>query len=913
MLQTKDLVKIYRPKKGVPVTALDKVNISFPEKGMVFLLGKSGSGKSTLLNLLGGLDTYTDGEIIIKGVSSKYFRPKHFDSYRNTYLGFIFQEYNVLEEFTVGANIALAIELQNRKATDEEINDILKEVDLEGFGNRKPNELSGGQKQRVAIARALVKNPEIIMADEPTGALDSATGTQVLQTLKKLSKDKLVIVVSHDREFAEKYADRIIELADGKVINDVERDFDNDDMWGIAYKGNTIQLPEGYRLSEDDRIAINEYIDKLKQGAISLEFTDKPSVTQGFVQTDQTKIKRQDGSSFKLIKSRLPAKNAVRIGMGTLGYKKMRLAITILLSCISFALFGLADTFSAFNDLQCRTNTLNDSDLNYVSVSKVKYLGNGEVANWREEGFKLSNENLKDFEENTGVKMHGVYVPEGTDLSFEGNTQPNVKLTETEYNVYNKEFSGIATINQDILDELGFEILAGKLPDGNKNEIAISEYIYKVFAEATYADGTYTINRDGVKIYNYYPSKAPKHMVGRFVMLNGTKYTITAVIDTGFDLDRYLPLTEYHEKVTDAQKFANDKLMEEFNTTSFYSYASVMMVGDGFIDKLIEKLPNVSKMTDGELVFTARDFRIASKHLTQFDKIDTTNVFWVDGVKTELGENEIIVTDDAVAYDGFDADDNIEGWTRIFKTSNSFIGYADYIYQDVEDRVDAREKVGEYKVVGIIENTPDLYSTVICHDSLYKKMVDEGENVYDFAVGSMPSKKSGISKFVKYCYPKDERLQFWIRNAATWNLDNVSQKVAEYATLSFYIGLGFAVFAAIMLGNFIATSISHKKEEIGILRAIGSRGRDVFNIFFVESGMIAIINFLLSTVIVAVASNIANNILRKNFAMMITVLDFSFRQVILLLLVSIFVAFIASYLPVRKAAKMKPIDAIRKR
>ena len=132
-----------------------------------------------------------------------------------------------MEEFSVGANIALAIELQGKKATDKEINDILEKVDLVGFGDRKPNELSGGQKQRVAIARALVKNPQIIMADEPTGALDSNTGKQVFDTLKKLSKSKLVIVVSHDREFAQEYGDRIIELADGQVMSDVERSGEN--------------------------------------------------------------------------------------------------------------------------------------------------------------------------------------------------------------------------------------------------------------------------------------------------------------------------------------------------------------------------------------------------------------------------------------------------------------------------------------------------------------------------------------------------------------------------------------------------------------------------------------------------------------------------------------------------------------
>lgn len=169
MIEVKNLIKAYRPKKGEPVQALKGINLKFEEKGLVFILGKSGSGKSTLLNMLGGLDQFDGGEIIVKGKSSKEFAQADFDSYRNTFIGFIFQEYNILNDFTVGANIALAMELQGKKATNETLNRILKEVDLEGFADRKPNELSGGQKQRVAIARALIKNPEIIMADEPTG------------------------------------------------------------------------------------------------------------------------------------------------------------------------------------------------------------------------------------------------------------------------------------------------------------------------------------------------------------------------------------------------------------------------------------------------------------------------------------------------------------------------------------------------------------------------------------------------------------------------------------------------------------------------------------------------------------------------------------------------------------------------
>ena len=220
MLEVKDLVKIYKPKKGEPVRALDGVSLRFPQTGMVFILGKSGSGKSTLLNVCGGLDAPDGGEIVVKGRSSKHFSAADFDGYRNTLAGFVFQEYNILEEFTVEENVALALKLQGKADCRERVRDILAQVELEGFEKRRPATLSGGQKQRVAIARALVKDPAIIFADEPTGALDSDTGRQVLDLLHKLSRGKLVVVVSHDREFAEAYADRIIELKDGKVISD---------------------------------------------------------------------------------------------------------------------------------------------------------------------------------------------------------------------------------------------------------------------------------------------------------------------------------------------------------------------------------------------------------------------------------------------------------------------------------------------------------------------------------------------------------------------------------------------------------------------------------------------------------------------------------------------------------------------
>lgn len=171
MIELKNVTKVYKSKKGNSTKALNNVNLKFENKGMVFIVGKSGSGKSTLLNLLGGLDSATSGEILVNNQNINEFSASNYDAYRNTYIGFIFQEFNVLEQYNVYENIELSLKLQGKNSSKLEIEDILKKLGLENLENRRINELSGGQKQRVAIARAIIKNPKIILADEPTDAL----------------------------------------------------------------------------------------------------------------------------------------------------------------------------------------------------------------------------------------------------------------------------------------------------------------------------------------------------------------------------------------------------------------------------------------------------------------------------------------------------------------------------------------------------------------------------------------------------------------------------------------------------------------------------------------------------------------------------------------------------------------------
>ncbi len=230
MIEISNVNKKYHSKANEEVVAIDGINLKFNHNGLVFILGKSGSGKSTFLNILGGLDSANTSKIFINKKKLNRFDETTCSEYRNTYIGFVFQEYNLLDDLNVYDNIALALQMQNREVDRETVLNILKEVDLEGLEERELDELSGGQKQRVAIARALVKNPEIILADEPTGNLDSETSEQVFELFKRISKDKLIICVSHDAEYAHKYADRIIEISDGKIIRDTNPEVMEDDV-----------------------------------------------------------------------------------------------------------------------------------------------------------------------------------------------------------------------------------------------------------------------------------------------------------------------------------------------------------------------------------------------------------------------------------------------------------------------------------------------------------------------------------------------------------------------------------------------------------------------------------------------------------------------------------------------------------
>ena len=604
MLEVKNLKKVYKSKGGVVVNALDGVSISFPEKGMVFLLGKSGSGKSTLLNVIGGLDKPTSGEIIIKGKNSKDFSGADFDSYRNTFIGFIFQEYNILNEFTIEQNISLALQLQGKKNDKAAVDAILEQVDLKGYGKRKPNTLSGGQKQRIAIARALIKNPEIIMADEPTGALDSKTGKQVFDTLKKLSESKLIIVVSHDRDFAETYGDRIVELSDGKIIEDVTKKYIK------AYPAtgnvnlvneNAISIKDGAKLSKEDMDVIYKVLKK-HSGEVVISSGDKDihavkqvihinndNTSEVFNPTTNVDVKKYDPKQTKFIRSKMPFGRVVKMGASSLKTKPIKMIFTSLLTTVSLVMFGVTSTLMLFKEDYSYAKALQNSRYvgekvvknivstytNYTANSKddiqptYSYVNDSEYGSFGVEEVNNLNNN------NVGLKFSGV-INFGSvwQSPFEYRKLNGNDPAYTEASDYyqSSKVNGAIEKAEKAVNDNNFSVV-GTLPT-KYDEIAITNYQLENLNHIY--DTTYTAS-------SIHDVELTLEMRGSYMSI-GETFKITGVIDTGVINADYNAL-KLGKQSSDLSATAYDKLKNEFPTYLDCSFHNYFFVSDDFYDE----------------------------------------------------------------------------------------------------------------------------------------------------------------------------------------------------------------------------------------------------------------------------------------------------------------------------------------
>lgn len=955
MIEIKNIVKTYHPKKGDKVVALSDVSVKFPETGLVFILGKSGSGKSTLLNVLGGLDTADSGEIIIKGKSSKDFSQGDFDSYRNTYLGFVFQEYNILEDFNVGANVALALKLQGRKATDEEINEILEEVDLAGFGKRKPNELSGGQKQRVAIARALVKNPEIIMADEPTGALDSNTGIQVFDTLKKLSENKLVLVVSHDRDFAEKYGDRVIELKDGKIISDIEkhRTYAEKTENGLSdYGGKLLKFPKGYKLTQKDVEKINAYLsekeavlavdDKLTEEVSRAARIDKDGRMETFAPTDEGKISFSKNAGFKLIKSRMPVKESFKMGASGLKSKPFRLVVTVLLCFVCFAMFGMVDSFAAYDSKDAITNSMYDSGIDYAGFVKYKKIDQDEFGSY-EIATVMTAEDIKKIAEK-GFDVMPVYG----DLSYVSSMEDSF-LTSVSSVVYKGDVVGLVEVDEAAREKQNIKLLGGRLSEAD-DEVVVSDYVFDCFKKYGYKhvnpdgslDETKNLAAGEIGTCDEFLSREPNVVVNGDVVAGIFK--IVGVFDDGNDYAKY-------EKLDKPDLGSSEGIDYYLMTTQLgqernYGFSCLFLANKGFVERYTATeeyngpgMKFEATRLSGFVSNYYRDIYVSASVYFgyAFKQSDVpAKAYYLNSTKTALASDEIalpisVMQEPLESYYSSQSDvlEKIAGWDvkdtsdeNMQKIAKEAAGLLpERIYLTATLPYESAERQMSAKIAGFflpderLTDPANAFSTysdfVMTGDGVYKKFQADGETKYRFAICRLAKDKADIRKAVDASFEESDGVRYGLQNYITRMESSVGDIIKSLAKVFLYVGIGVFVFALILFTNYISVSISYKRREIGILRAVGARSSDVFGVFFNEAMVIALIVFLLAAIVGGLSVGAANNSLRNEYNMPITLLNYGIRQVVIIFFGCMLTAAAASFVPVMKTARKKPIDAIR--
>ncbi len=913
MIEIRNISKTYRPRRGLPVRAIDNISLSLPERGMIFLLGRSGSGKSTLLHLLGGLDRYDTGDILVFGRSTQDFSQSELDSYRNTYVGFVFQEYNLLDELTVGANIALAIELQGRRAEDHEVSAILSEVDLGDYGARRPNELSGGQKQRVAIARALVKRPKIIMADEPSAALDEETGRSVFQMLKKLSAERLVIVVSHDREFAETYADRIIELVDGHVADD--RSFVAEaaaEAPGLRYTDTAIEVPAGYRLTEEDRAAINAYLTAHEKGARL--FPAAHSVPRHFVSSAQlvdpdapsensvSPEERGEKRALTLIRSRLPIRTAFRIGISALAHKRVRLVFTVLLSVTAFVLFGLAASMFSYDHVRAASKSLVDSDIRYASFRPVTVEEDyfGSYHRFTEEEFLAARDA-------TDLPLSGVFAPDAP-LDFSAHLDKKAEA----YLAYGdlllpQAFSGFTEASEEHLADYGYTLMAGRMPNGAENEIMISEYVLEAFLA-----GGYREDFEGTSVSIALPSD----MLGKTLTLAGDAYTVVGIYDTDFDFERYELLRKDPATLADDELIAYFVMAQECDYEQGYSFAAPACVGEGFLDRYFASKPPLSNF-NGQRVWLYAHYDapaysyINVDYVLPYEASETAEILWVNGEKETLAPGEVILSYgsfELIGDEGKAIEDPSEIITFLREYNTLMAGF----YENGEEREIS------FSIVGFIpadqeDGRDELYKCLMYCAPEDEAFFTVNPGRYTYAVAPMPQDRGAIEALVRLGLGDNKELCLEMINGVMFELNTIHSLLVLLREVFLYMGIFFALFASLLFANFVGTSIVYKKREIGILRAIGSRSRDVFYIFFAEAFVIAAASFLLSSLGTAFLAGGFNDLLRSGTGILVSILDFGIFETTLLFLISMILAVLASFFPVWRIATRRPIDAIRDR
>ena len=1006
MIELRNLTKIYNQNAENQVIALDHVSFTLPETGMVFLLGKSGSGKTTMLNLLGGLDAPTEGELCIDGTSSKHFRQKDWDAYRNNYVGFVFQEYNLLDDLTIGANIALALNLQGKQSkadAEQKIATVLAQVGLSGYGNRKPSELSGGQKQRIAIARALVKNPHMILADEPTGALDSENGQQIFDLLKEISREKLVVVVSHDEEAARRYADRIIELSDGKVISDST----SCNASKITYHSNAVHIPANYQFSDEEWVTVQAYLQACLRG----ENPDLPEDRVPEAVSEPMVARSTVRCEFQTQASRLPLHTALHLGLQGLKQKKIRLAITSLLCVVAFILVSLSDIMLDYNWRDTLINSLYAEQPVYTTLKKEYYndydymkvclplqseaavewfntsddlaLEHG-VPGWYD-GYMFTEDDLNELRAATGELVKGVYVPGGASLSIRKNFAPGYgDYAISDAGKYAPEIKGFMELEESELDDFGMTLMAGTMPAGGTNEIAITKYSYESIAMTGYTDYAgplaryryYTWERDShggrqqktvgflelsfdeflnngldiIKrpteeinaIYGSYAGLAidlrdaknvslsvekPEDIIGKTLFIANRNYTITGIIDTGFDTGLCDGVSKAEMQNPAAiRDIKRRSTVQEIVHERENGFACLAFVGPGTVEQIASQYPVTVSLEN--LSFTIANEYTSFPFTALSDKSTLERHRLASVSSSTDSKNDVyFITGEFDIYH-MDTLPAIRVGSRLIQirpaiTEESFFSNPSVSLTALDNHVAYTGLEWSSKLIGSNDegllsplNTyyQTVYSTlhtILLNEYAFDLLTEGRAGTYTYAISTMPKEKDAISALVDTLYDESDMFRYPLDNVLTNQLNAANGMLTNLATVFRYVGIAMIAFALGMFANFIITSIGQRKRQIGILRALGAGGTDVFSIFFTEGLLVAAISAALTCLCAIIVCFAGNAMLHSELSLQLSLFTFGLRQVGIIFGLSLGIAVVSSLIPILRIARQKPVDAIR--
>lgn len=935
MLELKSITKDY-VLSDAKVNALKGISVDFREHEFVAILGPSGCGKTTLLNIVGGLDSYTDGDLVIDGISTKEFFSRDWDTYRNQRIGFVFQNYNLIPHLSVLSNVELALTISgvNRKDKRRMSLEALAKVGLSEQVNKKPLQMSGGQMQRVAIARAIVNNPDIILADEPTGALDSQTSVQVMDILKEISNDRLVIVVTHNPELAQKYATRIITLLDGEVTSDsnpiTEEELSelkskaaNPDMTAVS----TASVEEVKTDGSDTQINADETADggkgeNISDGAMSADGTPKDNKVKRY--------KKKSSMSF-FTSLALSAKNLVT--------KKLRTALTVFAG--SIGIIGIALVLSISNGFSLYMDDLEKTTLSSFPITISDIAISYDMNEAAETGFgsgtfpasntvkpydpsgaaglEISSNILTDEYFNYIKKMEEDHPDWAASVAYERKVSMHLITTNENTSdpyilVNNDSNSMTGSFWQELLaDDFVngyYDVLAGRYPQNEFELVLIVDSNNRIKTDTLKALGysvTATSSAQGNAVeykdidFSKFIGNSSGEGAKEFkLVLNDEYYTKNGDYFTELAKSNY---ESVYNSDGDRLKIVGVLRIKQDSDLSFFSS------GIGYLPSLTEYVLNSS--VDSEIVvsqsgtFTDMLSPTSDEFSFNFDKIDQLLIMSglnISQVAFMLAQPEVgILTAEQVQAIAINPD-------------ASFADIFNAVITNEGSTEGAVNKLKNYlsENFGIDES---MFLQMVCPDYV-ERMQQIGAVTTPSSISIYPSTYENKQKIIKYLDAynegRTEMEQIHYTDLASTITDNMSEMI----NIVSYVLIAFAaislVVSSIMIAIITYISVLERTKEIGVLRSLGARKIDISNVFNAETFIIGGASGIFGVCVAALLTLPINAIINNLVGGMVgNLAKLAPLHGVLLVVLSIALNVIAGLIPAFIASKKDPVEALR--